>query len=84
MPSKPFAGIIRHSTFIDIQKYFGPLYYCCISFSTQIFYILVNQNKIILYASFTAVFCNFFYSIIGFRLAVKQSFYFVKHVKAST
>lgn len=82
---KTFAGIIRHSTFIDIQKIFWS------SFTTVVSLLVLK------YSTFSLIKVKLFYTpllllyfvisftaLLVFRLAVKQSFYFVKHVKAST
>ena len=82
---KTFAGIIRHSTFIDIQKIFWSSFItvgCLLVLKYATFWLakikLFYTPLLLLYfvISFTA--------LLVFRLAVKQSFYFVKHVKAST
>ncbi|MBV2223235.1 MAG: polysaccharide biosynthesis protein [Cloacibacterium sp.] len=82
---KTFAGIIRHSTFIDIQKIFWS------SFTTVVSLLVLK------YSTFSLIKVKLFYTpllllyfvisftaLLVFRLAVKQAFYFVKHVKAST
>ena len=82
---KTFAGIIRHSTFIDIQKIFWSSFItvgCLLVLKYATFWLakikLFYTPLLLLYfvISFTA--------LLVFRLAVKQSFYFIKHVKAST
>ena len=82
---KTFAGIIRHSTFIDIQKIFWSSFItvgCLLVLKYATFWLakikLFYTPLLLLYfvISFTA--------LLVFRLAVKQAFYFVKHVKAST
>jgi len=82
---KTFAGIIRHSTFIDIQKIFGS------SFITVVFLLVLKYStfwltKIKLFYTplLLLYFVISFTALLVFRLAVKQAFYFVKHVKAST
>ena len=82
---KTFAGIIRHSTFIDIQKIFWS------SFITVVFLLVLKYStfwltKIKLFYTplLLLYFVISFTALLVFRLAVKQSFYFVKHVKAST
>ena len=82
---KTFAGIIRHSTFIDIQKIFWS------SFSTVVFLLVLKYStfwltKIKLFYTplLLLYFVISFTALLVFRLAVKQAFYFVKHVKAST
>lgn len=82
---KTFAGIIRHSTFIDIQKIFWS------SFTTVVSLLVLK------YSTFSLIKVKLFYTpllllyfvisftaLLVFRLAVKQAFYFIKHVKAST
>lgn len=82
---KTFAGIIRHSTFIDIQKIFWSSFItvgCLLVLKYATFWLakikLFYTPLLLLYfvISFTA--------LLVFRLAVKQAFYFIKHVKAST
>jgi FlaA1/EpsC-like NDP-sugar epimerase len=82
---KTFAGIIRHSTFIDIQKIFWS------SFISVVFLLVLKYStfwltKIKLFYTplLMLYFVISFTALLVFRLAVKQSFYFVKHVKAST
>ena len=82
---KTFAGIIRHSTFIDIQKIFWS------SFITVVFLLVLKYStfwltKIKLFYTplLLLYFVISFTALLVFRLAVKQSFYFIKHVKAST
>lgn len=82
---KTFAGIIRHSTFIDIQKIFWS------SFITVVFLLVLKYStfwltKIKLFYTplLLLYFVISFTALLVFRLAVKQAFYFVKHVKAST
>lgn len=82
---KTFAGIIRHSTFIDIQKIFWSSFItvgCLLVLKYATFWLakikLFYTPLLLLYfvISFTA--------LLVFRLGVKQVFNFVKHVKAST
>ena len=82
---KTFAGIIRHSTFIDIQKIFWS------SFITVVFLLVLKYStfwltKIKLFYTplLLLYFVISFTALLVFRLAVKQAFYFIKHVKAST
>lgn len=82
---KTFAGIIRHSTFIDIQKIFWS------SFITVGFLLILKYStfwltKIKLFYTplLLLYFVISFTALLVFRLAVKQAFYFIKHVKAST
>ena len=82
---KTFAGIIRHSTFIDIQKIFWS------SFISVVFLLVLKYStfwltKIKLFYTplLLLYFVISFTALLVFRLAVKQAFYFVKHVKAST
>jgi FlaA1/EpsC-like NDP-sugar epimerase len=82
---KTFAGIIRHSTFIDIQKIFWS------SFISVVFLLVLKYStfwltKIKLFYTplLMLYFVISFTALLVFRLAVKQSFYFIKHVKASS
>ena len=82
---KTFAGIIRHSTFIDIQKIFWS------SFISVVFLLVLKYStfwltKIKLFYTplLLLYFVISFTALLVFRLAVKQAFYFIKHVKAST
>jgi hypothetical protein len=59
---RALLGILLLLIFKNILVFFYTVvFYWCLNIL-----LLVNQNQIILYASFTAVFCNFFYRIIGF------------------
>ncbi|MFN4074577.1 MAG: polysaccharide biosynthesis protein [Cloacibacterium sp.] len=82
---KTFAGIIRHSTFIDIQKIFWS------SFISVVFLLVLKYSTIwltkikLFYTPLLLLyFVISFTALLVFRLAVKQAFYFIKHVKAST
>ena len=82
---KTFAGIIRHSTFIDIQKIFWSSFItvgCLLLLKYATFWL--SKIKLFYTPLLLLYFVISFTALLVFRLAVKQSFYFVKHVKAST
>ncbi len=82
---KTFAGIIRHSTFIDIQKIFWSSFItvgCLLVLKYATFW--VSNIKLFYTPLLLLYFVISFTALLVFRLAVKQAFYFVKHVKAST
>ena len=82
---KTFAGIIRHSTFIDIQKIFWSSFItvgCLLVLKYSTFWL--TKIKLFYTPLLLLYFVISFTALLVFRLAVKQSFYFVKHVKAST
>lgn len=82
---KTFAGIIRHSTFIDIQKIFWSSFItvgCLLVLKYATFW--VAKIKLFYTPLLLLYFVISFTALLVFRLAVKQAFYFVKHVKAST
>lgn len=80
---KTFSGIIRHSSFIDLQKIFWSSFLTLIilflfhgfiwSRSHQLFYVLILLYFVV---SFTL--------LLVFRIAVKQTFHFLKHIKRSS
>lgn len=81
---KTYSGIIRHSTFIDIQKLFWSATITAaimiiVSYSASIFSgdKIFSPITIILYAILS------FLLLLVFRLTVKQSFSFLRHVKSS-
>ena len=82
---KTFAGIIRHSTFIDIQKIFWSSFItvgCLLVLKYATFWL--SKIKLFYTPLLLLYFVISFTALLVFRLAVKQAFYFVKHVKAST
>ena len=82
---KTFAGIIRHSTFIDIQKIFWSSFItvgCLLVLKYSTFWL--TKIKLFYTPLLLLYFVISFTALLVFRLAVKQSFYFIKHVKAST
>jgi len=82
---KTFAGIIRHSTFIDIQKIFWSSFItvgCLLVLKYSTFWL--TKIKLFYTPLLLLYFVISFTALLVFRLAVKQAFYFVKHVKAST
>ena len=82
---KTFAGIIRHSTFIDIQKIFWSSFItvgCLLVLKYATFW--VSNIKLFYTPLLLLYFVISFTALLVFRLAVKQAFYFIKHVKAST
>lgn len=82
---KTFAGIIRHSTFIDIQKIFWSSFITAVSLLV-LKYTTFSLIKVKLFYTplLLLYFVISFTALLVFRLAVKQAFYFIKHVKAST
>lgn len=82
---KTFAGIIRHSTFIDIQKIFWSSFItvgCLLVLKYATFWL--SKIKLFYTPLLLLYFVISFTALLVFRLAVKQAFYFIKHVKAST
>ena len=82
---KTFAGIIRHSTFIDIQKIFWSSFItvgCLLLLKYATFWL--SKIKLFYTPLLLLYFVISFTALLVFRLAIKQAFYFVKHVKAST
>lgn len=82
---KTFAGIIRHSTFIDIQKIFWSSFItvgCLLVLKYATFWL--TKIKLFYTPLLLLYFVISFTALLVFRLAVKQAFYFIKHVKAST
>ena len=82
---KTFAGIIRHSNFVDLQKIIGS---SLLTFGTLLLvkYIVFWVYKVTIF--FTPLLIFYFIissaTLLVFRIVVKQAFYFIKHVKAST
>lgn len=81
---KTFAGIIRHSTFIDIQKIFWSSFTTVVSLLVLKYTFSLIKVKLFYTPLLLLYFVISFTALLVFRLAVKQAFYFVKHVKAST
>lgn len=82
---KTYAGIIRHSTFIDIQKIIWS------STSTLVLLTIIKyfvygffKEKFVLVPYLLIYFLISFIILILFRLTVKQSFSFLKRVHRST
>lgn len=82
---KTYAGIIRHSTFIDIQKIFWTSF-LTVSILLAVKYGSYWYIKVKLFYTplLLLYFVLSFTSLLVFRLVVKQGFYFAKHVKKST
>ena len=82
---KTYAGIIRHSTFIDIQKIFWTSFLTVgILLGIKYSYYWTTQVKLFYTPLLLLYFVISFTSLLVFRLIVKQGFYFAKHVKRST
>lgn len=82
---KTYAGIIRHSTFIDIQKIFWTSFLTVgILLGIKYSYYWTTQVKLFYTPLLLLYFVISFTSLLVFRLIVKQGFYFAKHVKLST
>jgi FlaA1/EpsC-like NDP-sugar epimerase len=84
---KTFAGIIRHSTFIDLFKlllatFFSTLTVVSISY---IYYILVGFKLISTHLPFLMIFfASSFMVLFIFRLAVKEFFHFLREFRCSS
>jgi len=82
---KTYAGIIRHSTFIDIQKIFWTSFLTVgILLGIKYSYYWTAHIKLFYTPLLLLYFVISFTSLLVFRLIVKQGFYFAKHVKLST
>ncbi len=82
---KTYAGIIRHSTFIDIQKIFWTSFLTVgILLGIKYSYYWATKVKLFYTPLLLLYFVISFTSLLVFRLIVKQGFYFAKHVKRST
>ena len=82
---KTYAGIIRHSTFIDIQKIFWTSFLTVgILLGIKYSYYWATKVKLFYTPLLLLYFVISFTSLLVFRLVVKQGFYFAKHVKRST
>ena len=82
---KTYAGIIRHSTFIDIQKIFWTSFLTVgILLGIKYSYYWTTKVKLFYTPLLLLYFVISFTSLLVFRLVVKQGFYFAKHVKRST
>lgn len=82
---KTYSGIIRHSTFIDIQKIFWSSMLTLITLlSIKYGYLWVFGQKIFYTPLLLIYFVISFTGLLVFRLVVKQLFHFVKHIKQST
>ena len=82
---KTYAGIIRHSTFIDIQKIFWTSFLTVgILLGIKYSYYWTTKVKLFYTPLLLLYFVISFTSLLVFRLIVKQGFYFAKHVKRST
>ena len=82
---KTYSGIIRHSTFIDIQKIFWA------SFINLLILMFVKYGfywffglKIFYTPLLLLYFVISFTALLVFRLIVKQGFHFAKHIKRTT
>lgn len=84
---KTFAGIIRHSTFIDLFKlllatFFSTLTVVAISYT---YYLLVGLKLISTHVPFLMIFfASSFMILFIFRLAVKEFFHFIREFRRSS
>lgn len=82
---KTYAGIIRHSTFIDIQKIFWTSFLTVgILLGIKYSFYWTTHIKLFYTPLILIYFVISFTALMVFRLVVKQGFYFAKHVKRST
>ena len=82
---KTYTGIIRHSTFIDIQKIFWSSFInLLILMSLKYGFYWFLDKKIFYTPILLLYFVISFTSLLVFRLVVKQGYHFVKQIKKST
>lgn len=82
---KTYSGIIRHSTFIDIQKIFWASFFSLLLLMIlkyTLFWTL--EIKMFYMPVLLLYFVISFTFLLVFRLAVKQGFHFIQDIKRST
>ena len=82
---KTYSGIIRHSSFIDLQKIFWSSFLTAFIL-LAVKYLFIYTTNIKLYYSplILLYFVISFTLLLVFRIAVKQTFHFLKHLKRTT
>lgn len=81
---KTYSGIIRHSSFFDLQKIFWSLFLAVLTVLSAKYAILVAFRVKILYTPLVLLyFAISFTLLLVFRIAVKQTFQFLIHLKKS-
>lgn len=81
---KTFSGIIRHSTFIDVQKIFwSSLATLGILLFFKYSVLSISGIRVLFTPLLLLYFFVSFMSLLLFRLVVKQSFNFIKQIKSS-
>ncbi|MDQ0476850.1 nucleoside-diphosphate sugar epimerase/dehydratase [Chryseobacterium sp. MDT2-18] len=84
---RTYAGIIRHSTFIDLFKLFLATFsttalVAVISFS---YYLVKGERLIYMSVPFLVIFCTASFMLMFlFRLFVKEFFHFIRQIRRST
>ena len=82
---RTYSGIIRHSSFIDLQKIFWSSFLTAFIL-LAVKYLFIYTTSIKLYYSplILLYFVISFTLLLVFRIAVKQTFHFLKHLKRTT
>lgn len=79
-----YSGIIRHSSFVDLQKIFWSLFLAIVVILGGKYAILLTTKVKILYTPLVLLyFVISFTLLLVFRITVKQSFLFLKKLKKS-
>jgi len=82
---KTYSGIIRHSTFTDVLKLaFASLSTAITIIGFNYFFFLLNDEKIFLTTSVVLFILLSFTMLILFRVAVKESYQFLKNTAAGS
>lgn len=82
---KTYAGIIRHSTFIDLFKIMlASICTCGVIAVINLIFIIVEGQKLILNSLITIYFLLSFMLLFTFRLVVKEMFHFVREFSRSS
>ena len=82
---KTYSGIIRHSSFIDLQKIFWSSFLTAfILLAVKYLFIYTTHIKLYYSPLILLYFVISFTLLLVFRIAVKQTFHFLKHLKRTT
>ncbi len=82
---KTYAGIIRHSTFIDLFKILlASLCTCVLVALINFIYIISYGEKLILNSFIAIYFLLSFMMLFAFRLVVKEMFHFAREITRSS
>lgn len=82
---KTYSGIIRHSTFIDIQKIFWASFFSLLLLMILKYTLFWTLEVKMFYTPVLLLyFVISFTFLLVFRLAVKQGFHFIQDIKRST